>query len=303
MGRVLEEHRGNSRAESRYGPDGRLAQVRTPSPAGGPDRVDQLHYDVLGRLRSYTADALGPEPRTERWAYDAAGRVRTSVDALGRRCEWRYDERGQCLGVTAPVGDVRGTLETSYDVAGRPVSLRGPDGSRQQISYDGYGRESEITVPAGAGPGVRLRVSHDGSDRVTAVRVVDAADTGSGGGGPEVLCEASLAYDEWGRVLRRSTGERRDVIDYDADQRTVRVVDRRGGTSTAVSDELGRLVLERDAVGNSTTTRYDTDAVTVESEDIGVGGARSTTNGPHRSTRYSLDPTVRPPPSVRPAEH
>ncbi|MDI7268293.1 MAG: PKD domain-containing protein, partial [Myxococcota bacterium] len=116
LGSVTDALRGVSRYE--YDVGNRLEQVTTP---GGV--VTSYSYDIAGRLLQRSG---GPLDAPVTFSYDAAGRPVREADATG------------------------GTVDVTYEDAGRVTERRGSDGSGETRTYGAGGRLRTVTDAAGA---------------------------------------------------------------------------------------------------------------------------------------------------------
>ena len=160
--------------------DGALSQLSAD--------IEQLEYDNAGQIRlqhryatarTVRADELSlvifetshltalraDEQRTNRMAYDAAGRLVYSVDALGYVTENRYTTNGQlestrqyrqaiAASVEASVSAIKVALVGNtdirhttyqYDAAGRLLSVSDAEGYHESYGYDGVGNRTRRT--------------------------------------------------------------------------------------------------------------------------------------------------------------
>ena len=93
------------------------------------------------------------DPNQHAWpsAYDAMGWPASSADPLGRASSYSYDVRNRLTHVTLPIG----SLDVTFDAAGRTTGHSYSDGTALTYSYDdadrltgGTARPSR-TTPAG----------------------------------------------------------------------------------------------------------------------------------------------------------
>jgi RHS repeat-associated protein len=271
----------------RYGPEDHLARIERPAgefsdsavPAGGT-LVDELEYDIQGRLVRLVLGASTEAPREFRMTYDHAGRLLSLRDAEGAERLTRYDERGLVLEETSRNRGERGpVMRWRYDRAGRLVRTILPDGQHARLEYDGFGRVTHLVRPDGADE----RRRH-GADDVLASREVWGDP---GGGGFRLLGRESHEYDERGRHLRRTVAafagdpalavDLTTTFEHDADDRLVRLTDHRGAASTATFTG-DRLTTQVDPEGNRVDWEYDAagrmTARVVTHRERGIGRSR-----------------------------
>lgn len=104
--------------------------------------------DPLGRETDYTYNSRKqpikvelPTGGEQTSTYDAAGRLETSTDELGRVTFVSYDSMDNVISRT----DSYGTTNYDYDNMQRLVKLTNPDGSEVQYAYDFLGRLVKVT--------------------------------------------------------------------------------------------------------------------------------------------------------------
>lgn len=263
----------------RYDADGHLVEV--VDPFGRPTRAER---DALGRIVAMT-DALG---RTTRRHLDATGRERrrdlpdgshvaVELDACGRVSDvwadgrpvaaYERDALGRVTSAHEPaVGrtvdtawtaggrlarqvDERGSLEWTYDRAGRRTGRAGSDGHRVAWRWDEVGALAATEVdgrPVGADDQTVERV-HDDRDLLVAV------------------------------VRAGADGERlTTTLERDGAGRIVRIVEPDGAITTYTYDEAGQLVAESGPDGERRWT-YD------------LAGRRISEDGDRGSWRWTYD--------------
>ncbi|GAB3740597.1 hypothetical protein GCM10028864_04500 [Microlunatus parietis] len=275
--RVATVDTDGSRYAFSYDADGRLVREDWPTgeqawisydPAGRPIRrfepgagVSTFAYDALGRVVRTTDGWHG----TRHYRYDAAGQLSSVQNAAGGVTRFEYDDNGRCVATIDPLG---GRTERSFDAVGRIVAETDPLGRVARYEYDLAGRQTKRVDPSGAtlswrfddtgrqvesfADGVRLsRVERD-----FAARTLRLFEPGRDGG--EVVNE--LTYDPEGRLVRRLRGGVGMAWSYDGDGRRVSFTgvhgdqtryeyDRAGRVSAVEAPELGRAVIDRDAIG------------------------------------------------------
>ncbi len=224
------------------------ATTTLTTPAGTRTLVTTTEYDALGRVIQET-DAEGAVIRTE---YDAVGNRTALTDALGRRTQFVFDERGQLVETIFPDATLMDLSDnprtrTEYDAAGRETATIDELGRRTEMVYDKIGRLIETIYP----------------DATPA----DLADN------PRIRTE----YDEVGQTTAQidERGNRTE-FGYDLAGRQVLVRDALGHETTTAYDAAGRSIASADALGH--TTRFTLDASGRQVETLFLDGTR-TTNG------------------------
>ncbi|MEO1366770.1 MAG: RHS repeat-associated core domain-containing protein, partial [Acidobacteriota bacterium] len=122
-----------------YGPGG-LLHTRV---ASGPGSTRTYAYDALGRLVQEVAQA-GGETETIDYAWDdaargALGRLASIDSSKGWGYDYDYDAAGRVRRQDLRVHRRVWTLEQRFDPAGRPLSVRFPDGSETTTAYGDAG--------------------------------------------------------------------------------------------------------------------------------------------------------------------
>ncbi|MGH2459982.1 MAG: RHS repeat-associated core domain-containing protein, partial [Chloroflexota bacterium] len=185
--------------------------------------------DALGRVTSYTYDALGNVTSVTRLAgtsgavtttmtYDPTFNQLTSItDPLNHTTSFGYDSAGNLTTVTDPLSH-QTTL--TYNAAGEPLTTTDPLGHTIQFAYDG-GDLASVTDPLGN----------------TSTRFVDAV-------GRLVSTTDPLG---------RHTRDDRDVLN-----RLTKVTDPLGNVTSFSYDPNGNLLSITDARNDTTTYTYDT---------------------------------------------
>ncbi|QSI28274.1 LysM peptidoglycan-binding domain-containing protein [Variovorax sp. RKNM96] len=229
--------------------------------------VSKTDYDGLGQVRSSTqyalsiptntantakaiADAvvIAPDDRTKSFQYDAAGRVLSSVDAMGFTEAWSYDALDNKTSYT----NAKGAVWTyAYDLQGRMVREISPQVDLTAVTPDANGR---LQVDAGS----------SGAGNVVTVLAYDSfgnlRSRTEGAGRPEQRT-TTYEYDRVGRqvkVIYPPVG----VYNSSSDTLTVDGLDSRHDTTQTLYtettyDALGNAVANRDIGGNYSYKTYD----------------------------------------------
>lgn len=254
--------------------DGRLTPLAT-----------DYGYDAANRLVSVRDPAGG----TARIEYDAAGRVTSRIDALGRRTTTGYDSLGRPQRTTFPDGtfqtrdyDANGnvvqetdragrTTAYAYDELNRRVRTTSPDGSVEQLILTPGGQVTASINPRGH----RTDFSYDTAGRLTTWALPAVVDGTSGtsvrpritrtlnaAGAPTAVTDpdgriATFQYDTTGRLAQITfpdgTTRQRG---YDALGRLIHVVNEEGQSTDMTYDALGRLVAQS-GLGGQAGYSYD----------------------------------------------
>jgi RHS repeat-associated protein len=179
----------------------------------------------VGRVRSDgTVDTMATH------VYDAAGRVTTTLNAMGEATDYTYDAAGNPVSVTAPSNNDAGTRSVTtygYDSLGRMISVTDALGHATTYAYDSLDRVTSVTLPKpspASASDFTTRYSYDNYDSATGLVFVIATD-------PNGLI-TKQGFDCWGHLVQS--------------------IDAVGNTTTYTYDQ-GILTSVRDANGNVTS--------------------------------------------------
>ncbi|MFW5789432.1 MAG: DUF6531 domain-containing protein, partial [Spirochaetota bacterium] len=194
-------------------------------------------YGFFGELRRVE----DPNGNAFSLAYDAAERLIRVTDTRGRGTEIDRDANGRVIALRAP-GEV--TLGYAYDSVGRLARFIDATGTAVEYSYDGASRRLISIRTAG---GAERTISYAlVRGRWRAIEVTDEE------GGVERFDFATA-----GRTVHTNPSGVRTVYDYDAHDRTTRIVDAAGHEERFAYDSEGRLVERRTADGALTRREFD----------------------------------------------
>ncbi|KAB8157053.1 hypothetical protein FH609_030060, partial [Streptomyces sp. 3MP-14] len=232
-----------------YHPGGGLASVTDPldrtlrvdcDGAGLPIALT----DPLGATTRFRRDASGrvieqrdPLGATRALAWTVEGKPVRDVDANGVARHWVWDGEGNCLEHVDAQGGVTRYTYGAFDL---PVSIEGPDGSRQVVERD---TELRITAVA-ASAGRRWTFTHDAAGRVVAETDADGRTT-------------TYLRDAAGRPVARTNAAGETVAyRYDPLGQLVEKTLPDGRTTTFDRDPMGR-ALHAATDGVEVSRRYD----------------------------------------------
>ncbi|PZE12972.1 hypothetical protein DMX10_13465, partial [Pseudomonas sp. 57B-090624] len=173
------------------------------------------------------------------FVYDAAGRQRYSIDALGQVTETRYDNAGRVTdslrydkpipvkppyteaavaAALASAGAQARTTHSVYDAAGQLLSVTDAAGRTESYGYDAVGNRTTLTNKNGD----VWTYTYDALNRLTEeitpavnVATIDASGTVSS---QSRLLVTRLAYDALGNVSSRTVGRLRSSLQADPAQ-------------------------------------------------------------------------------------
>ncbi|WP_375397984.1 hypothetical protein, partial [uncultured Sphingomonas sp.] len=225
--------------------------------------------------------------RVTRYFYDAADRLRFSIDAEGYVTGSDYDAGGQLVSTTlwsvavaatdswtianvaAAATGTTATTSFHYDAAGRVSRTTDAAGSTTDTVYRGNGTIQYTIASDGTADVSRTRYDYDGNGRLVGRR--DAAGTayetltsftydGAGNLVGETDADGHVTthgHDRAGRLISTTDAlGHTTTYDYDALGNQVRIVDADGNATWSYYDKLGRIVAVRDAENYVTETNY-----------------------------------------------
>jgi len=181
------------------------------------DRTSFTHTTTADGFSRFTSVVRPIADTGFQFLYDSAGRVRRTVDALGRMTSLVWDAFGRRSVVIDALG---GRTSTIYNADGQIAAVADPLDQRISFLYDAQGRRS-VVIDACAR---RTTSIHDGCGRV--VSVVDP--------------------------LGRTTSMR-----YDLMNRPLVSIDALGNRTSTTYDEMGRPISVEDPLNRISRTRYD----------------------------------------------
>lgn len=228
--RRLTELTGPVGDTTRYGYEG---SGHLPTTVTGPDG-SVTRFEVRDGL---IVSRTGPDGARSTEIRDADGRTTATIDALGRRTEYRHDADGHVREVVDPEG---GRTRFVRDGLGRAVARTTPAGLTTRFEYRD-GRLVAVTDPRGW----ITRYRYDRNGRRTRVITPSGATT-------------CYAYNKRG-ALTRVTDPRGGVTTYSYDARgnLTKVVDAKGVATTYAYDRAGRRVSVTDPLGRTTRRAFD----------------------------------------------
>ncbi|WP_343638233.1 LysM peptidoglycan-binding domain-containing protein [Roseateles sp.] len=215
---------------------GKVAVDAAPAP-GADDHTSSVELDKAGRVLS-TVDAMGVETRNE---YDAGGRLKVSVSAYGRaeatKTGYVYDDAGHVVEKTlAQDTDAASTTRYGYDANGRLVT---------EVEARGVALASANSAWARA---ERLR-----QGKPEAAEQLTAADR-------QAFLDKYTTRHEYDAAGRRTATINamglRTSSEYDAFGNAVKVTDPLGNAGYFYFDKLNRVTLQVDPEGYAARTTY-----------------------------------------------
>ena len=251
-GHVLSEERVDSggsvlrRMDFTYDANGNRVSMTELRTIRGIQRqlTTQYAYDGKNRL-VVTTDPLGGVSQIE---YNALGKERARIDALGRRTEFAYDEVGALIRTTLPDGAF---VTQAYDARGNVISKTDQRGQVTHLEYDELNRQVKVISPNGT----FTQAVYSPGGRITAR--IDAAGN-----------RTDYDYDDAGRLVSTIQPEAFDVAlgashrprtnqEHDGLGRPTAVVDANGRRTTMVYEGFDRLLRRVNPDGTMREQRYD----------------------------------------------
>ncbi len=257
--------------------------VTYTTPSGPSTVLTENEYDADGRVVKTTTMQDGVVLTTSQTVYDAAGNRVQSIDALGRRTKFDYDDRGLMTETVypdaTPLNDSDNPrTKTEYDAAGRVTAEIDQLGRRTWFEYDKTGRQTKTFFPDET---PLVDTDNPFTETVYDVAGRTIAQIDERGNRTEFVYDA--AGNQIATILPDATPS--DLKDnpritsiYDAAGHQVSTIDPLGNVTTSVFDDAGRPAETVFADGSSTSTGFD---------DQGRVTSRADQNG--NITRYEYD--------------
>ncbi|MFO0453326.1 MAG: hypothetical protein ACK52I_32475, partial [Pseudomonadota bacterium] len=251
-----------------YTPTLRGWSIQSTNPLGNTTIAQS---DMLGRTTRVSGSAIS----TQSWDYWMDGRVRTTIDELGRATDFTYDQRGRLLSHQAPaptVGANRPTTSFTYSIDSLLTATTDPMGRVTSYEYDNGGRVSRVVAPDPDGAGAQV-ASYQQFVRDSVGNVLRHTDRINEATGHWTV----NTYDAWFRLLT-STDEQNAVTStvYDVFGNVTRVTDAKSNNTDYTYNKLNQLVTENK--GTNRTYSYDAN-----------GNLRSYTDRNNRTTTFQYD--------------
>ncbi|WP_243146922.1 RHS repeat-associated core domain-containing protein [Scytonema sp. UIC 10036] len=222
----------------------KLTETRTrTTPTGVQTLLTQWTYDKEGHLRTMT-DA---ENRTTTYEYDKLGRQTAVIDALARRTEYVYNEKGELVETiypdnTSTTKDDNPRIKTKYDAAGRQIETIDQLGRVTRYIYDKVGELRFTVYPDKTPDDQNLSPQLWDNPKTETIYYTDG------------LVKAQI--DELGNrtEFRYDAAGRQTEIIY-ADDTPANQLD--NPKTTYKYDKVGQRISETDALNHTTTFVYD----------------------------------------------
>jgi RHS repeat-associated protein len=286
---VSEEAPGGRTTSHEYDERGNLIARTEPG-----DRKTTYTYDAAGRVTSMVVprgNAPGANPDDFRWSYqyNAAGLLTRITNPLDGTIDYTYDAAGRRLSTT----DERGKTTTfAYDANGNRTSMTAPLNAVTSYTYDNLSRLSTITDPRGK----TTTYQYDANGNRTAT----ITPLGN---------KRTFAYDDAnrlastveprGNIVGADPNDYRWTYSYDAADNRTSETDPLGNETEWQYDRAGRLTKRIDALNHATSYIYDAinRMTTVKAADNGettyaynpAGDLVTRTDALNHATTYDYD--------------
>ncbi len=221
---------------------------------GGRGQVTNIIYDERGNVLKQN-DPLGG---VFTWTYDGDDNETSTTDENGHETHFTYDDQGNRLTQKDALG---GSTTWTYDEFSNITSFTNPLDQVETFGYDDNGNLVERINAAGKS----ASATYDDQGRITSIR--DFNDN-----------PFSFEYgisDQPTKLINPDGSIR--LIEYNHFGQATRVVDETNISTTAVYDDRGRLINQRDDQGNEITHTYNRYLLA------------STTDPLNRTTRFEYD--------------
>lgn len=192
-----------------------------------------IRYPTFQRIQRYNernllslrSDNVGPEGRTESYAYDKVGRRKAITNAEGKTYYYEYSPHGQATQMKDPLGN---TLKLVHDVRGNVIEVIDPRNGKTTFGYDRRDLMVSKTDPLGhtthyrydaaerateveQANGQKTVYSYDDAGRVTQQRQYNAQGT--------LARTIDFRYDKTGNLLEWEDAEYKSVSVFDGADR------------------------------------------------------------------------------------
>ncbi|AFY47866.1 RHS repeat-associated core domain protein [Nostoc sp. PCC 7524] len=254
--------------------------------------VIKTEYDPQGRVIGVT-DALG-NIISNSYDVNATGSSKTQIDPLGNTTTTVWDDRGNVISIRDQVGAI---TTFTYDANNNPITVTDPRGFTTTRTFDTRGNLTSITNALGNS----RTFTYDQFNNVI-------TDTNSLGHITQFIYDANgnlvqvinatnqsnrFTYDNLGRVnsfidangnaitfsyANTTLGKPTQItfsdgstqqIEYNQFGQITRLVDENGHATTYITDSIGRLIAQRDPLGNEITYTYDAQLITSVTDSLG----------------------------------
>jgi RHS repeat-associated protein len=226
--------------------------------------VRRVQTSATGDILQDTFPLGAPEQQVMAYTRDSISHLLLSkTDALNRRTDYAYDNKGNMVSVTRLAGTANASTTTyTYEsVFNRALSATDPLGRTTTFGYDVAGNLTQVTDPLGHATAMTYDAS---GQRLTVTNALNqttsfAYDAGVISNATDSLNRTtSMVSDPMGRVTRvtDALGEQ-TATSYDALDRVTQVVDSLGNSVNYEYDANGNMTAYVDPKGNRNVYTYD----------------------------------------------
>ncbi|MCL4178750.1 MAG: hypothetical protein KJ072_13545 [Verrucomicrobia bacterium] len=245
--------------------------------ATGPGQLSLTFERVARDFRGFAvfdASRIGYfDGTSERFEYDALGRLVVLTDRAGRLSRYTYNDQGRMLTATNAAGGVV-ACEYNADGTRRLVRRILPEGvlPATTFSYDSLRRLNRVEYPDGA----KVELNYNDLDLVSSVTDEESATTRYEYSANSLLKRVTLPLGNSIRFEHDRMNEVTNVLDhagravhleFDALGRLTALVDRNGNPQSFQYDPLGRLTHYLDGAGQVWTQAHDVEGRTISQAD------------------------------------
>ena len=212
----------------------------------------KIEYNVLNRPTLQRSEVGEGKFVVTEFQYDANENLTRVVQPEGNSTFIQYDERDLPYKVVNGYGssDVSMTAYR-YNGAGKPTQIQDPLSHITTITYDGFNRPILTTDALGN----TQTMQYDPADQMTQIQRRGPPTVG--GDVNTILWARKTVYDELGRAIGITEGDRSSKLYYNFQNQLAKLVDPQGRISNFVYDPVGRLLQQILPNGDKTVVTYD----------------------------------------------
>lgn len=229
------------------------------------NKVEKV-IDPLGHETCYEYDKMWnvsavvlPNGAKSLYEYNQDNHMSRMTDALGNKTEFRYDVNGKCIAET----DCMGSKEFSYDVVGRLVQVKEPNGGITKYEYDAEDHVIHIIDPMNN----EVHLEYDkvgnllvernnlGEMRIYTYTTLGNIDTVTDESGLVIKYKYLPGEEKIQEILYPDGNS--EKYEYDLNGNVIAYIDVMGNKRCHTYDALDRLILTEEADGDRKIYSYD----------------------------------------------
>lgn len=276
-----------------YDNQGRIIKVTDPEHHSITFRYDDNNNitritDAKGNAYNYTYDgngnmltAIDPTGKIIQYTYNERNRITGITDQKGNQFFYNYDANGNMLSMEKPGNAITGYL---FNNKGNPVRLTDPLGNQTHYTWNDNDKIVQMNYPIGGfvfsynntgnfsqisdTMGMNLFFEYEciiGCDNVSKLMLNDSIYTTFNYDGNENIVKITealgnytvYAYDELNRIISAENSAAAVNYYYDRQSNLSKVSDAHGHSTLMAWDKKNRLISRKNAIGQTTTFRYD----------------------------------------------